>query len=148
MSDDAKPLSAEEIAAITERFEWLGPCLDLPIERLLATLRARDEEIASLRAAREKASDHMAEAKVRGADRPTGPFVAELRKLASGAIETPPDHDSRAACRQKLINEGRCMANNDGECDWSECPQLRNIQPSCPRYEETRRRLDAEDDGR
>jgi hypothetical protein len=55
--------------------------------------------------------------------------------------------------RQKLAADGHCMSNNDGECDWAECPQLADNEPKatgrhCPRDTETRRRLDPNDEGR
>ncbi len=40
--------------------------------------------------------------------------------------------------RQQLAAQGHCMANRDGDCDWEECPQLRDDEPHrsgrhCPR---------------
>lgn len=55
--------------------------------------------------------------------------------------------------RQKLADEGHCMADADGDCVWKGCPQIRDGEPmksgrSCPRWVETRRRLDPDDEGR
>jgi len=40
--------------------------------------------------------------------------------------------------RQKLADDGHCMAGRDGECEWDGCPQLRDNEPHksgrhCPR---------------
>jgi hypothetical protein len=39
---------------------------------------------------------------------------------------------------QRRADEGHCMANRDGDCDWSGCPQIRDGEPRktgrhCPR---------------
>ena len=39
----------------------------------------------------------------------------------------------------ELINSLGCHAGSDGDCDWSECPQLKNYKVICPlhkNYEE------------
>lgn len=53
------------------------------------------------------------------------------------------------AYRQQLADEGHCMADCDGDCDWAGCPQNGpDRQPHCPRDIETRKRLDPDDEGR
>ena len=40
--------------------------------------------------------------------------------------------------RAQRAAEGHCMSNREGDCNWSECPQLRDGEPErtgrhCPR---------------
>lgn len=58
-----------------------------------------------------------------------------------------------SAYQQELAAEGHCMADGDGDCFWSECPQLRDGEPAathrhCPRDIATRARIDPDDEGR
>jgi|JI8StandDraft_2_1071088.scaffolds.fasta_scaffold354321_1 hypothetical protein len=34
----------------------------------------------------------------------------------------------------ELINSFGCYAGSDGDCEWSECPQLKNYKVICPLY--------------
>ena len=57
------------------------------------------------------------------------------------------------AYQQQLADEGHCMADCDGDCTWSGCPQLRDGEPAatnrhCPRDIATRARLDPDNEGR
>lgn len=51
------------------------------------------------------------------------------------------------------VAEGLCMADSDGDCDWTGCPQTLDGEPkrsgrSCPRWVESMKRLDPDDDGK
>lgn len=40
--------------------------------------------------------------------------------------------------RQWLADAGHCLSDNDGECEWKDCPQIRDDEPTrsgrhCPR---------------
>lgn len=50
--------------------------------------------------------------------------------------------------QEKLADEGHCMADTDGDCDWAGCPQLADWQSQCPRDKATRAVLDPDDEGR
>lgn len=57
------------------------------------------------------------------------------------------------AYQEELAAQGHCMADDDGDCQWEGCPQIRDNEPyasgrHCPRDIETRRRLDPDDEGR
>lgn len=53
--------------------------------------------------------------------------AAKPQMVASTAPELTP-------YRQQRADAGHCMANNDGECSWSGCPQLKDHKPTCPRW--------------
>lgn len=63
------------------------------------------------------------------------------------AAEPPRDKRQLAILspyRQELADKGHCMADDDGDCTWAECPQLRDDEPRksgrhCPRDEATRK---------
>ncbi len=78
-------------------------------------------------------TDEIARALADGS--PTADLARGATKVAA---EVPPDEQRRLAWEQKLAAEGRCMSNNDGDCDWSGCPQTRDGEPRktgrhCPR---------------
>jgi hypothetical protein len=52
--------------------------------------------------------------------------------------------------RQERADAGHCMSSNDGDCDWSECPQLTNYKSTCPRHaaDAARHATLGEDEGR
>lgn len=53
----------------------------------------------------------------------------------------------------KLLDEGHCMADDDGDCTWIGCPQEREGEPFksgrvCPRHLATIARLDPDGEGK
>lgn len=36
---------------------------------------------------------------------------------------------------KKPYKVGDCQADNDGDCDWKDCPQKKNYKDGCPLYD-------------
>ncbi len=70
-------------------------------------------------------------------------IASEGRDLRMSIPVQPTDEDvfisTTIADALELINSLGCHAGSDGDCDWSECPQLKNYKVICPlhkNYEE------------
>lgn len=70
-------------------------------------------------------------------------IASEGRDLRMSIPVQPTDEDvfisTTIADALELINSFGCHAGSDGDCNWSECPQLKNYKVICPlhkNYEE------------
>lgn len=62
------------------------------------------------------------------------PDVAQARAQAQADGEAA---HRKKELKKKLIAEGWCMADSDGDCSWEGCPQRVEYKSVCPRYAAT-----------
>lgn len=65
-------------------------------------------------------------------------IASEGRGLRMSIPVQPTDEDvflvTTLSDALELINSFGCYAGSDGDCEWSECPQLKNYKVICPLY--------------